>query len=113
VASVLASYEKGALLLDGVATLSPEAANALAGLRAESIRLDDLVEQTTLSPEVAGLLASVETYQLYFDKLTTLSPAAARALARATTSELMFQALSTISDESAKAIAETRLIQHS
>ena len=100
VAEELAGYEFGAaLLLDGLATLSDEAAKALARYKGH-LSLDGL---TALSPAVAQALAACEA-DLSLDGLTTLSDEAAEALARHKRG-LSLDGLTTLSDEAARALA--------
>jgi hypothetical protein len=100
VAQALAGYSKGPLLLNGLTTLSAEAATALAQ-HEDSLSLNGL---TTLSDEVATALAQ-HTGRLSLNGLTTLSPEAIKALARHK-GALEFDGLTTLSAEAVKALAQ-------
>ena len=101
VAQALAGYSKGPLILNGLTTLSDEAATALAQHKGH-LFLDGL---TTLSAEAATALAQNEA-NLSLDGLTTLSTEAAKALAQHQGDWLSLDGLTTLSTEAAKALAQ-------
>jgi beta-lactamase regulating signal transducer with metallopeptidase domain len=101
VAQALAGYSKGPLILNGLTTLSDEAATALAQHKGH-LFLDGL---TTLSAEAATALAQNEA-NLSLDGLTTLSTEAAKALAQHKGSYLSLNSLTTLSAEAAQALAQ-------
>jgi hypothetical protein len=97
--TLIATYGSDPLSFDGLTTLSPEVAEALANHKGQL----DLNGLTTLSPEVAEALATHEGL-LFLNGLTTLSPESAAALA---THEgaIVFDGLTTLSPEVAEALA--------
>jgi tartrate dehydratase beta subunit/fumarate hydratase class I family protein len=101
VAQALAGYSKGPLLLNGLTTLSAEAAKGLAQHKGAL----SLAGLTTLSDEVAAALAQHEG-ALLLTGLTTLSAEAATALAQHRGVWLSLHGLTTISDEVATALAQ-------
>ncbi|GDX97453.1 hypothetical protein LBMAG47_31180 [Planctomycetia bacterium] len=101
VAQALAGYSKGPLILNGLTTLSDEAATALAQHKGH-LFLDGL---TTLSTEAAKALAQHQGDWLSLDGLTTLSDEAATALAQHVR-WLYLNGLTTLSDEAATALAQ-------
>jgi beta-lactamase regulating signal transducer with metallopeptidase domain len=101
VAQALAGYSRGALILNGLTTLSDEAAKALAQHEG-SLYLYGL---TTLSDDAATALAQHKS-NLYLNGLTTLSDEAAAALAQHKGLQLILDGLTTLSDEAATALAQ-------
>jgi hypothetical protein len=96
----LAQDKSGRLLLNGLTTLSPEAAKELA--RHDGwLSLNGL---KSLSNETAEILSQHKGY-LHLDGLTKLSDEAAKALARHN-GELSLNGLTSLSDEAAKALAK-------
>jgi len=96
----LAQDRSGRLLLNGLASLSPEAAKELA-------RFDgwlSLSGLASLSDEVAEALGQHKGH-LHLDGLTKISDAAAKALARHN-GELSLKRLTSLSDEAATALAK-------
>jgi hypothetical protein len=97
----LAQHKGRRLYLNGLTTLSAEAATALAQHKG-ALFLNGL---TTLSAEAATALAQHEGRELALDGLTTLSDETAKALAQYK-GDLSLNGLSTLSDEAAKALAQ-------
>jgi hypothetical protein len=89
--------------LNGLTTLTDEAAKALAQFKGSYLELHGL---TTLSDEAAKALAQFKGSFLYLDGLTTLSDDAANALAQFKGNVLSLNSLTTLSDEAAKALAQ-------
>jgi len=75
---LVAAFDGDDLALDGLQTLSTDAARALAEFKGRSLSLDGL---KTLSPEAARALAGFAGKSLHLNGLTALSADAARALA--------------------------------
>lgn len=99
-ATTLAQDRSGRLLLDGVTSLSPEAAKELAK-HDGWLSLNGL---TSLSDEAAAALGQHKG-QLHLDGLTELSDEAAKALARHH-GELSLNGLTTLTDEAAGSLAK-------
>ena len=125
-AEALAGYTRGMLLLNGLATLSEEAATKLAQRKVGGwLSLNGLTTLpegtakalaqykgqlalnglTTISDDTAKALSQHENW-LYLNGLTTLSDEAAKALAQHDGKILSLRGLSTLSDEVMKALGQ-------
>jgi|LakMenEpi03Aug12_release.lakeMendotaPanAssembly.Ray.scaffolds.fasta_scaffold47667_5 beta-lactamase regulating signal transducer with metallopeptidase domain len=123
-AQAIAGYTIGPILLDGLPTLSDDAARALAqhkrplslnGLTTLSDEAARALSQhkgwlslnglTTLSDEAAKALGQHDGDWLYLNGLTTLSDAAAGALAQNKCDHLFLNGLTTLSDAAARALS--------
>jgi len=93
----------GNLILNGLTTLSPETAHALAQFRGHNLYLNGL---TRLSDEAAKALAQFECNYLELNGLTSLSEDAAKALAQFKGHNLSLDGLTTLSPEAAEALAQ-------
>ena len=100
-AQAIAGYTIGPILLDGLPTLSDDAARALAQHK-RPLSLNGL---TTLSDEAAKALGQHDGDWLYLNGLTTLSDAAAGALAQNKCDHLFLNGLTTLSDAAARALS--------
>ena len=103
-AKALASYDVGPIFLDGLTTLSTEAAVAL--VRHEGVL--SLNGLNTLSDQAAKVLAQHKGMLLSLNGLTTLSDEAAKGLAGHRGGMLSLNGLTTLSDEAATALAQHR-----
>ncbi|MEN9634328.1 MAG: hypothetical protein RL077_2732 [Verrucomicrobiota bacterium] len=110
VAKALAAHAKGRLYLNGVSSLSAAAAQALATRKAGGkfpVRLDGL---TSLSPEVAAVLAELprDQWEARLPNVKTISDDVALALAKRELGFFKFpyllEGLTAISDKAAKAL---------
>lgn len=75
---LVADFKGDELVLDGIETLTVDAARALAEFKGRSLSLDGL---QTLSPEAARALAAFAGKTLHLNGLSAISPATALALA--------------------------------
>lgn len=100
--AMLLAGHKGEVCLDGLATLSDEAAKALAQYQGGYLSLSGL---STLSDEAAKALAQHQGGYLSLNGLTTLSIEAAKCLAQHD-GELSLNGLTTLSVEAAKFLAQ-------
>ena len=90
------------LNLEGITSLSDEAAESLSGFKGDYLQLDGL---TSLSDAAAKSLSSFGGYELYLNGLTSLSDAAAKSLSRFKGGNLQLDGLTSLSDETAKSLS--------
>lgn len=91
------------LSFDGLKTLSPEAARALAGSKVSSLSLNGL---KTLSPEAAQSLAGLTVGTLSLNGLTAISSDVARTLAASVQLKLCLNGLTDLDEAAAKELVK-------